>query len=291
MQQTFGTGDDLMDHTPYDASGGPFESGPLATVWKALDRSLAPDSLRELYNGLAEDGRRPELNADLNLAFGFDTNAIFRVGLGVQGGNALDYLNQVHQGPIVIPGQAVQELWNNFLAGVEPKARIVARKLADLESEMSLIGQELGPPGEDARAAMQTLIAFHGDWTDAKALEEFDGALKVLLDRGEVSYVPRTAFYNLALVRKETKTPPGFRDDARNFGDYFLWADFLYGLARADLSEVDAVVMVTNDTKADWSRNSVPHPILVAEARAVSGKDFRLWTVDKFRAHAKKIVS
>lgn len=267
-----------------------FEDNRLWTVWKTLNRSAELELLQELYNGLAKD-RRPPLAVESKLAFGFDTNAIFRLGLGPQGPNALDYLSERHEGPVIIPGQAIQEVWNNFLAGVEPKAKSVHKKLAELKSEMQSIGQELGPLGRVAKDAIQELIDSHGDWTDPAALAEFDGTLKTLLNVAEVAQVPRDEFYKLAQVRKETKTPPGFRDDARNFGDYFIWADFLYGLAKADLSNVDAVVFVTNDQKQDWSRNNVPHPILVSEARAITGKEFRLWSLDNFRAHAKKIVS
>lgn len=263
----------------------------LQTVWNALNRSSNAELLEELYNGLAQKDRRPQLPLEARLAFGFDTNAIFRLGLGPQGADAIDYLSKRHDGPVIIPGQAVQEIWNNFLAGVEPKAKGVAKKLAELESEMQAIGQELGPLGAAAKDAIQQLIDSHGDWTDPGALAVFDGTLKTLLGVAKVSHVPRDEFYKLALVRKETKTPPGFRDDARNFGDYFIWADFLYGLATTDLSSVDAVVFVTNDQKQDWSRNNVPHPILVSEARLVTGKEFRLWSLETFRAHAKKIVS
>lgn len=268
-----------------------FGDNGLQTVWNALNRSIDAELMEELYNGLAQGDRRPPLAIEAKLAFGFDTNAIFRLGLGPQGANAIDYLSERHDGPVIIPGQAVQEIWNNFLAGVEPKAKGVAKKLSELESEMQAIGQELGPLGEAAKDAIQQLIDSHGDWTDPGALAVFDGTLKTLLDVAAVSHVPRDEFYQLALVRKETKTPPGFRDDARNFGDYFIWADFLYGLAKADLSNVDAVVFVTNDQKQDWSRNNVPHPVLVSEARSVAGKEFRLWTLETFRAYAKKIVS
>ncbi|MGP5220538.1 PIN-like domain-containing protein [Arthrobacter rhombi] len=267
-----------------------FDDALLESVWNALNRNGSPALLEELYNGLAPD-RRPELPAESNLAFGFDTNTIFRLGLTRQGPDAIDYLSTKHKGPVIIPGQAIQEIWNNFLAGVEPKAKTVVKKLDDLEAELEKIGQELGPLGKEAEQAVQALISSHGDWTDPAALSDFDGTLKTLLDVAEVSHVPREEFYGLALARKETKTPPGFKDEARNFGDYYVWADFLYGLAKADLTDVDAVIFVTNDEKRDWSKNRVPHPVLVAEARLVSGKDFRLWTLDEFRRHAKKIAS
>ena len=268
----------------------PFNDEPLDRVWNVLDRATDSNSMLELLNGLSEKDRRPPLVSGTRIAFAFDANAIFRIGLGRQGANALDYLTK-HAPPVIIPGQAIQEVWNNFLAGVEPKSKIVAKRLSDLEEELEAIGQDLGDLGDAAKSALQKLIDSHGDWTDPIAINEFEGAVKALVAVGQVSYVPREKFYRLGEIRKETKTPPGFKDEPRNFGDFFVWADFLYGIARADLRNVDAVVMVTNDQKADWSRNHVPHPVLVSEARAVSGKEFRLWTLDKFHAFVKSIAS
>lgn len=287
----FGMSDATNAGAPVRFASTPFGDVALDAVWNALNRTSDTRSLEELHRGLSEKDRRPPLAADAKIAFGFDTNAIFRLGLGTQGANALDYLTERHVGPVIIPGQAVQEIWNNFLAGIEPNAKIVSKKLTDLEVALGTITQELGPQGAAAKTAIQALIDSHGDWTDPKALSEFDGTVAALLSVSKVSYVPRDEFYRLGQIRKETKTPPGFRDEAKNFGDYFIWADFLYGVAQADLSAIDAVVLVTNDQKTDWSRNKVPHPVLVSEAQAVAGKEFRLWTLDIFHTFVKSIAS
>lgn len=276
---------------PHSGTIPRFDNPSLQAVWEALNRAINVNLMTELYNGLQEKDRRPPLSSESRIAFGFDTNAIFRLGLGPQGANALDYLGESHDGPVIVPGQAIQEIWNNFLSGVEPKAKGLAKKLLDLESEMNSMDQELGPLGEAARTAVQALIEFHGDWTDPSSLAVLDGTLKTLLAVASVPQVPREEFYHLGQIRKETKTPPGFRDDFRNYGDYYIWADFLFGLATVDLTSIDAVVFVTNDQKQDWSRNGVPHPVLVAEVRQISGKDFRIWTLDNFRSHVKKIAS
>jgi len=63
----------------------------LERVWRVLNRLDPIDSLEELRNGL-EPLRRPPLATGALLALGFDTNALFRLGLGAQGADSLDYL-------------------------------------------------------------------------------------------------------------------------------------------------------------------------------------------------------
>lgn len=264
------------------------ENDALDIVRRVLNRDVNLDALVELYNGLDAPARRPSIDPNLRIAFGFDANALFRVGLaGTRGADAVDFLRQQHEGPLIVPGQVIQELWNNILSGVEPQAKRLRKKFDELVGEMGAIDQRLGQAGEDARTALEALVDSHGDWIEPASQEIFEGTLQAVLNRAVTKYVPRREFYDIARVRKETKTPPGFRDGIANFGDFFVWADFLYSLAAADLTRVDAAVFVTNDVKDDWSRHGVAHPILVAEAFGVARVPFRLWTVQEFHAYVQ----
>ncbi len=261
----------------------------LDRVWRALDRLDHISALEELRNGLAAD-RRPPLDPHTAIAIGFDTNAIYRLGLGPRGADSLDYLRSVHTGPVLVPGQSVQEIWNNLLAAVEPQAKRLRKRFEELEAEVATIGQHLGGSGTAVREAIDELARTHGDWIDPASQSTFDATLDALLSVGTSAYVPRVEFAAVARVRKETKTPPGFQD-AVGYGDFFVWADFLYGLALADPASYQAFVLVTNDTKSYWSRNGVPHPILVAEAFTVAPVPFRLWTLGEFHAFARQFTS
>ena len=265
------------------------ENGALTRVWRVLNRLDPIESLQELRNGLAPD-RRPPIDPHLPMAIGFDTNAIYRVGLGTRGADALDYLRTVHTGPVVVPGQSVQEVWNNLLAAVEPQAKRLRLKFEDLETEMGKIGQQLGGSGAAVREAIQELSRTHGDWIDPASQSAFDATLDVLLSVGTTVYVPRAKFAELARIRKETKAPPGFQDSV-GYGDFFVWADFLYGVALSTPGSFQAVVLVTNDAKSDWSRNGVPHPLLVAEASAIAPVPFRLWSLEEFHEFAGQFSS
>ena len=267
-----------------------FPERTLQTVWNVMNRSSNIESFTELHRGLV-DGRRPRIDDETDIAFGFDTNALYRIGLnGTSGDNAIDYLSQQHNAPVIIPGQTIQEVWNNIVAGLEPQAKKVQKAFEALETDLLAIEQELGTAGDTARVAIDALTDAHADWLDPSSFTIFDRTVEALLKVGSVSYVPRVEFTELARVRNDTKTPPGFRDENNNHGDFFVWADFLYGLAKVSTGGLGASVFVTDERKIDWRRLARPHPLLIAEASAVSGLPFDLWTVADFQRHVNKLV-
>jgi len=123
----------------------------------------------------------------------------------------------------------------------------------------------------------------YGHLLEEKTLKATLAVLQSLQKRALVPYVPRTRFTDIALQRKRTKTPPGFKDDKENFGDFFIWVDFLYGLLRAKQTNktFTHAVMVTNDQKPDWSRKGVAHPVLTAEVDALVRCTFEVWSLDE----------
>ena len=106
-------------------------------------------------------------------------------------------------------------------------------------------------------------------------------AIETLSAKAKVPYTPRLPFAELAKIRKATKTPPGFKDTGD--GDFFVWLDLLFGLMQAieDGAVFSHVILVTNDTKVDWSKNNAtPHPILSAEIGAAVGSTFEVMKVE-----------
>ncbi|OZF29435.1 PIN-like domain-containing protein [Rhodococcus sp. 14-2483-1-2] len=261
----------------------------MTLVWNVLNRNHDADFMSHLYNAI-QKSESFKITSGTNFAIGFDTNAIFRVGLnGTKGADAIDYLRTIHNGPVVLPGQCVQELWNNSLAAVEPQAKKISKAFANLQNETTGIHQALGAAGQAVQDAVENLLIEHKDWVDPASHETFATTLEALLDVATCQFVPRSHFYSLSQIRKETKTPPGFRDHSTNHGDFFVWADFLYSLATIDTSTSTATVFVTNDVKTDWSRNGVAHPILASEATSVTGTPFVLWTVPDFQNYVNEL--
>lgn len=255
----------------------------LARVWDTLNRDSSLDALAMLHRSLSPSR---QLESAERLVIGFDTNALYRVGRGRAGADILDYLRARHDSPLIVPGQTLQEVWNNQIVGVVPLAKALQSKLREIESEAKKLDYRFGARGEEARIAIAGLEAEYAEVFDEEAEGAFSGTVELFLAKATVRYVPRIDFAALARVRNDTKTPPGFKD--RGDGDFFLWADFLYGLAGCNPDDVDGVVLVTNDTKADWSRNGFAHPILVAEATAVLPKPFELWTVRQLSAYVNR---
>jgi hypothetical protein len=89
-------------------------------------------------------------------------------------------------------------------------------------------------------------------------------------------------FCDIALSRKRTKTPPGFKDEGD--GDFYLWVEFLYGLLNArDAGQTFShAVILTQDKKTDWSRDNIAHPILMAEVQKLVEVPFDVLTIDQF---------
>ncbi len=257
-------------------------SDDLTRVWDVLNRDCPLDALGDLHRSLSPERQLRKVE---RLAVGFDTNAMYRVGRGRAGADVLDYLRTRHKSPIIVPGQTLQEVWNNQIVGVVPLAKALRTKLQEVEAETKKLDQRFGSLGLQAKSALTALLAEYAEVFDEQAEEDFRATVELLQVKAIVRYVPRLEFAALARVRNDTKTPPGFRDAGD--GDFFVWADFLYGLAGCKANDVDGAVLVTNDTKPDWSRNGVAHPVLTAEATAMLPKPFELWTISALNAYVK----
>jgi hypothetical protein len=253
-------------------------------IYNVLNRGTHLEALAFLHDALGTAGQAITPAMD-RVAIGFDANAIFRIGSRKAGDDIIDYLRAKHEGPIIVPGQALQEVWNNQLTVFTPLGKSLHTKMAELEAEAAKIDHRFGTQGDAVRQSIDNLATEFNEIFDAKTLESFRKTLQLFLEVAEVSYVPRSDFREIAVVRHETKSPPGFKDAGH--GDFFIWADFLYGLRRKKDQEIDAIVLVTEDQKPDWSRSGIAHPVLSAEVAAVRPRPFELWTIAKLAEYVE----
>ena len=245
-----------------------------------LDRQVPIDSLGALF--LAVDRKTKNIPNLETVAIGIDSSVFLRLASHKHSADIVDYLDTKHHGPLILPGQAVQEFWNNQLAAVDTVAAVVKKRFDALKQDVSKVDPNFGDYADAMGSLLDRFSSEYGYVYDPATLRNTIIFLELLKKKALLSYVPRTRFHDIALNRKRTKTPPGFKDDGD--GDFFVWVEFLYGLLKAKDSsqKFHHAIILTHDQKIDWSRASVAHPILAAEVQVLVGVPFDVWTIDRF---------
>ncbi len=207
-----------------------------------------------------------------------DSSAFLRLGSQP---DVIDYLNTRHEAPLILPGQSIQEFWNNNLNVADTIATGISRKFDALKAEIEKVDGNFQDFSERFSALIDEFRSSYGYAYDGVTVRRTVALLELLKDKALTSYVTRERFSQIALHRKRTKTPPGFKDDGD--GDFFVWLDMLDAIlvAKRRKIEFQQVVLVTNDKKVDWSREGIAHPILSAEVYALVGVPFETWDVTK----------
>lgn len=243
--------------------------------WKPDGKAYPFDRDQRLVDLKAIDHRK--------VAIAFDTNVYKKYGFG---GKKLDdqqdYLATRHEGPLIMPGQVLLEVWNGL-----NDSKSFLQDLADISKRLEkLVGDAQAHGFSSLDGVMDAVESINRELADSDRPLVKHGVrdfVKIFIENGYPKFVPREEFAALAAVRNSAKIPPGFGDPDRKNGDFFVWADFLYSLASVDLSDVPAVIFVTNDRKKnDWQIEGVPHPFLVAEVAEICNLPFDLLDVDTF---------
>lgn len=261
-------------------------------MWRKLRRKFGMDSCQSEVDALRElellIGRSKPLNTieqilnatqmtnsnvkDLdNAIVCLDTNIFFHLANSGRRVQVVDYLASQFEGPIIVSGQAMQEVWNNYLSGVDTIAENIRKNLEGLSG----VVESLETGFSDYKRRFEELLREFRDDFGHLHRDGVKDHIRKLLDflRGRATFceVPRSIFEKYYRVRKETKTPPGFKD--RGAGDYYVWLDFLYGmkLAKNDGQNFRRSILITDDRKPDWVRGGVPHPTLSAECSSYVG--------------------
>lgn len=252
---------------------------------RVLSRQTPLRSLDALVSALQPTANTVPLG---DTAIGLDANVFLRLGLHAKSSDVFDYLTSTHAAPLILPGQAIQEFWNNQLQAVDPLASVLRKKFEALRTDLQKVDKRFGDFSvqfEQSAGQLSELLdrfsAEHGHVYDEGTARRVLTLLDILQTKASVPYAPREALREIATERKRSKTPPGFKDEGD--GDFFIWADFLTGLdaARRRGTHFSRVALISQDQKADWSRSGVPHPILVAEIRALFNVPFEIWSIQR----------
>lgn len=258
-----------------NATLGGFQTKILEEIKTVLDRSNSIDAINPLISAVDQKPQGQSLN---DTAIGIDTNILLNLSNSSRAADVFDYLGSQHNPPLVLPGQAIQEFWNNQLSAVETIGDRLRKSFQKFSED---IQKYKGDFGEHLTPISEILDAFdeeHGHLYDQTTIRKTLGFLETLRDKSVIPFVPRTLFQEICEIRYTTKTPPGFKDQGD--GDFYIWADFLYGLKLAQKSgdKFSRVVLVTDDRKPDWSRKGIAHPILVSEVQALLNTPFETWS-------------
>lgn len=267
----------------------PAATAPFETLIGILDRRTALPSLEALKAATLAPGGRDAFKSAL-VAIGFDTNAALRL-TDRKRELAVDYLVGRHPGPIIVPGQVIQEFWKNSLSEIKTVGASVLGKYQSIADQVRKLSIDVAPFDARFQELVDEFAQQFGLTYEPETERRIAAVLEALERRAIVPYVPRTMFQPLATIRDQTKTPPGFKD--LGHGDFFVWADFLYGLLLAQDAgrTFESVVLVTDDQKIDWSRGPQAHPLLVAEVQALLNKPFQTWTLARLDEYVASQLS
>ncbi|BCG71821.1 hypothetical protein MesoLj113a_29790 [Mesorhizobium sp. 113-1-2] len=194
----------------------------------------------------------------------------------------MDYLGSTSfDGVVILPGQVVQEFWNNQLNAVDSMAASIKKKFDALSADISKIDESFHGFQERFNKLLDDFRGDFGYVYDEGTVRRLRIIVEFLQQKAIVPYVSRSPFAEMAVARKRTKTPPGFKDDGD--GDFYVWVDLLVGLLQVQRSgtHIERVALLSQDRKPDWSREGVPHPILAAEVKALTGAAFEIWSLDQ----------
>jgi hypothetical protein len=256
--------------------------GDLVSV---LSRQTPNEALAALIMALKPDNPKASL---AETASGLDSTVFLRLAAHPKSEDIVDYLGSKHSAPLILPGQAIQEFWNNQLQAVDSIATNVRKKFDAFQSELKKSDPVFSQYAEKIEALLEEFRTQHGHIYDEATVRKTIAVLELLQARASVPYASRTIFKDIAAYRKRTRTPPGFKDDGD--GDFFIWADFLTGLqfAQANGTKFVRAILVTRDQKVDWSRAGVAHPILVAEMKALLKISFEIWSDEKLSSEIER---
>lgn len=258
-----------------DASG--LRAACVDQVCSLLDRRVDIGALSSLSVALKFELPERDLAQTI---IAFDANVVLRLSKHSKCDDIVDYLRAEFPGHLILPGQVIQEFWNNQFLAIDSISSSVQKKFKDLSDAIGEFDERFGDYAFRFKNLLEQFSEDYGYVFDEKTARKTKLFVDLLLEKARVPFVPRTLIAASAEVRKKSKTPPGFKDGGD--GDFFVWADLLLALAelKEEGVEYQRVTLVTLDKKIDWSRGGIPHPILSAEVQAICGAEFETVTVD-----------
>lgn len=249
---------------------------------RVLDRQLELPALETLIVSLDNNyGHKAERG---NSVIAFDTNVLLRL---VNHPSSVDIIDSLckddNTNPIILPGQVVQEFWNNHGNVVQSIYKNINNNFDSFKKSISKYNNSVYPEIENINLTLDEFGKNNKHVLDPASMTKIKNFFEQIKNRVQVPFAPRNIFWKLAESRKKTKTPPGFKDEDN--GDYFVWVDLLWGLMKLRKegnTTFSHVIFLSHDAKIDWCKGDVAHPILVSEMKCLVAAQFEIWSLDQF---------
>ena len=217
----------------------------------------------------------------------FDANVFLRLSNAARSEDVIDFLRTSFKGSLILPSQTVQEFWNNQYNVVDTIADKIKKQLTGLKDNLTKIDEGYGEYSKRFEKLLDEFQENYGYVIDEHTLQKTSLFIDLLSEKALVPTFPRNGLTDIAEFRKRAKTPPGFKDKLD--GDFYVWVDLLYGLSLLKLKRrpVKHVILVSQDSKADWVQNKIPHPVLSAEIKAITKGTFEICDISSL---SKKLL-
>src|SRR5579862_125762 len=134
------------------------------TLINVLTRRTSGDALSALMLALRADAPVVGL---MQTAIGFDSSSFLRLGSHRKSEDILDYLRSKHTAPLVLPGQAIQEFWNNQLQAVDTVTANLQKKFDGFQNELKKVDPNFGLYADKINQLLDEFRAEHGHVYDA----------------------------------------------------------------------------------------------------------------------------
>lgn len=187
-----------------------------------------------------------------------------------------------------------QSSLNWLRAQFNQAGRIVGAEIGPQLEKMDSYIKEVKKTGDEIKSRIETAKNLHAppspdsDYILERILTLFEGRVGESYEKKRLEQL-----YKEAAERYKDDIPPGFKDKDKPgnkpYNDYIIWSQLL---EHAKSIPTD-VIFVTGERKADWwemidNQIKSPHFLLRKEFREITGKEFWMYSPERFLEEAKE---
>ena len=191
--------EDPLEPKPEGVPDCPPEAALYERILSILERRTELEVLPALIHAIKSNQPTATL---ADSAIVIDANAVLRIPGHRKSSDIIDYLGAVHAKPVVLPGQVIQEFWNNQLSGVITVFKGVRNKFVELEKEASK-AIESGISGmENIRSSLEDFKKDNEHLFDVDLVQKTSSFLETMNSKARVPHAPRVGLHEIASQRK-----------------------------------------------------------------------------------------